>query len=278
MASSYNYGKDNFPKTGYTIIYAQLDDDSYDAVKARVMNHNEDQYELIFKDFTVASEPVISEDRLQSKSITKGTSSDRHWHHMKNKIETHLKNIHRTEEPNEQLKMKYFAALWSKAGCAQQIDHTDFSPQDIPLYSGILSFDASTKLTIFVKNGDTKDVFIPPGFFILFSANCKHAGSHYPEENKRLFFKVMPSNHKLPKMEAQSVNKKAFQCPHCKLGGGDTEEGLKYHIEMQCSNSSSVVSSHYREAKTAKRREYNRVAYLKRKQARVEEENRHINV
>ena len=87
-------------------------------------------------------------DRLQSKTINKATSTDKHWYHMKRKIEIQLKLIHQTKGKNNELKMKLFAALWSRAGCSQQIDHTDFSPQDVPLYSGILSFDPSTKLTI----------------------------------------------------------------------------------------------------------------------------------
>ena len=212
--SSYNYAKDNFPKSGYTIIYAQMDNDSYDAVKAKVMNHGVDQYEPIFKDFLSGSHPILSDDRFQSTTINKD-STNPHWCHMKRKVEVQLNIIHKAKAKNEGLKMKHFAALWSKAGCHQQIDHTDFSPQDKPLYSGILSFDPSTKLTIIGQDGIPKDVYIPPGFFILFSADCRHAGSHYLEENKRLFFKVMPSNCTLSDVERKSVNKKLFQCPHC---------------------------------------------------------------
>ena len=267
---SYKYDNDNFPKSGYTIIFAQMENDSYDAVKLKVMNHSDDEYEPIFKDCTDSSDTILSDDRFQSKTIVNGTSSDPHWAHMKRKIEVQLKLIHKARETNGGLKMKLFAALWSKAGCAQQVDHTDFKPQDVPLYSGILSFDAKTKLTIFGRNGSPIDVYIPPGCFILFSADCRHAGSQYAEENKRLFFKVMPSNFTLTDDETKTVNKKKFQCPYCPLGGGDSEAGLKHHIDFQCKFASSVISDEARKAKVAKKSAYNKKAYEKKKNANSE--------
>jgi hypothetical protein len=77
----------------------------------------------------------------------------------------------------------------------------------------------------------------------------------------------MPSNFTLTDDETKSVNKKKIQCPHCPLGGGDTEAGLKHHIDFQCKFASSVISDEARKAKVAKKSEYNRTAYEKKKYA-----------
>lgn len=61
-----------------------MENDSCDAVKGKVLNHNEADYNQFFEDF---NDSILTADRLQSKSITKGSSTDFLCKHMKCKIE-----------------------------------------------------------------------------------------------------------------------------------------------------------------------------------------------
>ena len=100
--------------------------------------------------------------------------------------------IHPPPVKKKGLTMKNLALLLSKASSPQQVAHYNFDPSPEPLYSGILSFSDSTTLTI-PKDKDFKHVRVPRVFVIVFSASCCHCGSPYVEENRRLFFKLMPS-------------------------------------------------------------------------------------
>ena len=182
---SYNYTLDNIPPSGYTVIDAQLDDEHYDSIKAKCMQHDEKEFNPIFASFDDDDKPILTTQRMQSLTITKDSSNDKSWKHLRYKVESQLKLIHHASTPNKKLKIKHFALLLSKDPCPQQVEH----------YSGILAFDDTTKLTVFGKGGSCKDVRVPAGFFILFTADCKHAGSKYEgRENRRLFLKQCPPN------------------------------------------------------------------------------------
>jgi hypothetical protein len=82
-------------------------------------------------------------------------------------------------------------------------------------------------LTIFEKGGTCKDDRVPAEFFIVFTAECNHAGSKYERSgNRRLFFKAMPSHFKLPEKEGGSVNNLPFPGPYCKNGGGHAKHSI----------------------------------------------------
>ena len=262
---SYNYTLDNIPSSGYTVIDAQLDDEHYDSIKTKCMQHDEKEFNPIFASFDDDHKPILTTQRMQSLTIIKGTSNDKSWKHLRYKIENQIKFIHRAPTSKKIFKMKHFALLLSKNPCPQQVEHNDFVPQDVPLYSGIFSFDDNTKLTVFGKGGSSKDVRVPAGFFILFTADCKHAGSEYVgTENRRLFFKAMPSSFVLPKTEGSSVNNVPFPCPYCPNGGKHTLRQLKRHIENSCLTAPAEVLAKRMETKR-KKSEENAKSYLNRK-------------
>ena len=130
--SSYKYTLDKIPSSGYTVIDTQLDDEHYDSIKARCLQHDEKEFKPIFASFNDNSNPILTSQRKQSLTIMKGTSNDKSWKHTKYNIVNKLKIIHHATTPNLQLKMKHFALLLAKVPCPQQVEHNDFAPQDAP--------------------------------------------------------------------------------------------------------------------------------------------------
>ena len=169
----------------------QMDPDHLQNVQDRVYNHPPSAYDPIFRGYKAGlrekkEEIIIEPNRLQSTTITKGTSRDTAWNHLLYKLRTFLPMVRPDLVP------KHFAALWSKHPCPKQQDHYDFAPPETSLYSAMLSFDDDTRLTI-LKKGNHVDLRIPRGFVILFGGHLSHSGSEYlVKDNKRLFFKVMP--------------------------------------------------------------------------------------
>jgi hypothetical protein len=97
---SYNYTLDNIPSSGYTVIDAQLDDEHYDSIKAKCMQHDEKEFNPIFASFDDDDKPILTTQRMQSLTITKDSSNDKSWKHLRYKVESQLKLIYHASMPN----------------------------------------------------------------------------------------------------------------------------------------------------------------------------------
>ena len=259
--TEYNYRNDNIAASGYSIFDLQMDPDHLQNVQDRVYHHPPAAYDPIFRGYKAGvrekkEEIIIEPNRLQSTTITKGTSRDTAWNHLLYKLRTFLPMVRPDLVP------KHFAALWSKHPCPKQQDHYDFAPPETSLYSAMLSFDDDTRLTI-LKKGNHVDLRIPRGFVILFGGHLSHSGSEYlVKDNKRLFFKVMPKGYALKNKEELDVAPKFQECIGKKLGCNATFDnyGIMYtHYIKHCNFARDEVKDN-RTVKKLKKSEENKRA------------------
>jgi hypothetical protein len=108
-----------------------------------------------------------------------------------------------------------------------QSEHADYPDLLFPCFSGLLSFDDSTKLHIREGNR-VREIRILAGECIIFTGEVMHFGASYKKDNRRIFFKAIPSDKTLPGQVYKDVAIKQFKCPYCPESYGERHL-LQYH-------------------------------------------------
>ena len=181
---------------------------------------NDGEYETIFNDHYFVKEKdfglhgIQDEKRLQW--VLKEDDDKDKLHPLFKKVENVLQYILPGLEP------VHPAILWSLPGGQPQSLHPDFTSFNFPKLAAIYSIDDNTTLDIITVNNQRETVRILKNELLVFRGDVDHGGSAYKVDNRRIYFKILPTGAQFTQVELESTGAK-LKCKHC----GKNVEGMK---------------------------------------------------